>query len=121
MVPDAITERSSPPALDGDYLDVTGVHSLLDIIRSVSAAVGVSVTAWERGGVFPLLRLASRWEIFLDYACSGPATARVAIADLTGDAVERGHLAVRIHQAMSDVSDWRLSHTSDSQLAYGPG
>ncbi|HZZ51670.1 MAG TPA: hypothetical protein VFE65_32650 [Pseudonocardia sp.] len=112
------TERGYLSRIEGDYLDVTGVRSVLDLIRSVSAAVGVSVGAWERNGVFPLLRLAPQWEIFLEYACSGPATARIAIADLSGDPIERGHLALRIRHAMDGVAGWRLSHTSDSDLAY---
>lgn len=103
---------------ESEYVNPRGAVRSETIIDALTAVLGLPESSWRHGGLaMPRLRSV---EVFLDYDCDGPDTARLAIEVADGDSAAGHHLAWLIHHAWSTRTDWIVDWSSRPDPIQGP-
>lgn len=88
------------------------------LIDALNAALGLPELSWRHRGL--AMRRPRTVEVFLDYDCGGPDTARLAVEVADGDSAAGHHLAWLIHHAWSTRTDWIVDWSSRPDPIQGP-
>jgi len=99
--------------VNGDYIEVTGVESETEILRTLGHLLGSATTA-QSEDPFPTITIDTRTVVFVDFEAAGARTAHLAIGDLDNNDQERRAAARNIYDTLSIATTWSLRWTSDT-------